>query len=392
MPFSEPHGVPSATYRLQLRKEFSFAEAGEIVPYLKNLGVSHCYCSPVFMSTAGSTHGYDVNDYHRIDSELGGKDGFDRFARQLRAHEMGLLLDFVPNHMGIEGSQNRWWQDVLECGPQSPHADFFDIDWRVHFQSVERPRVLVPILADHYGVVLEEGKFSVDYAVGAFAVSYENLRFPVSPATYSTLMAGAAAQPGCAEGARQELRALADEFHTLLASHAGGKTIERAPRTELNRRLAKMTEVNDGARHAIVAHLTTINGHVGEAGSFDLLDEIVAAQNYRLAHWKTGAHEVNYRRFFAIDTLIGLRMENPKVFDETHRLVGGLVRANVVSGLRIDHIDGLRNPLEYLERVQALAVKEGAATARPFYVVVEKILAEGEELDSAWPAHGTTGY
>src|SRR6185436_7294975 len=154
--------------------------------------VSTCYTSPILMSAAGSTHGYDVNDYHRIDAELGGRDGFDAFARQVRAHGMGILLDFVPNHMGIEGSQNRWWHDVLECGPQSPHADFFDIDWRDPYQSGERARVLVPILGDHYGVILEDGKFALQYRNGGFQVVYEGMRFPLSLGSYAALLSGAA--------------------------------------------------------------------------------------------------------------------------------------------------------------------------------------------------------
>jgi (1->4)-alpha-D-glucan 1-alpha-D-glucosylmutase len=391
MPFNDPHGVPAATYRLQLRQEFPFDAAARLLPYLKALGISHCYCSPILMSAPGSTHGYDVNDYHRIDAELGGREGFDAFAREVRARGMGILLDFVPNHMGIEGSQNRWWQDVLECGPFSPHADFFDIDWSDPYQS-GRPRVLVPILADRYGVVLENGKLAVEFGRGAFAVTYEGMRFPVNPDTHARLLEGAADQPLCPEEAQRELRALADAFHALSETRNGGRPVERAPRVELKRQLAKLAESSDAARRAIEAHLTAINGSPGHPRSFDTLDELIGAQHYRLAHWKTGAHEVNYRRFFAIDTLIGLRMENPKVFEETHRLIGGFVRDSVVSGLRIDHIDGLRNPLEYLERVQSLAVKDGMASAQPFYVVVEKILADGEQLDSAWPTHGTTGY
>lgn len=390
MPFSDPSGVPIATYRLQLRKEFPFADATRLVPYLRALGLSHCYCSPILMSTPGSTHGYDVNDYHRIDTELGGAEGFAEFARQVRTHGMGILLDFVPNHMGIEGSQNRWWQDVLEGGPNSPHGDFFDIDWRDPYQS-GRPRVLVPILGDQYGVVLEQGKIALRYADGKFTVHYEGLHFPLSLGSYADLLGGAADAPECAEEARTALRAQADAFHGLAESQ-GGKLLERGPRQELKRALAQLTAEKPEAARAIEAHLAQLNGRPGEPRSFDALDAILAAQHYRLAHWKTGAHEVNYRRFFAIDTLIGLRMENPHVFDETHRLIGGLVRGGLISGLRIDHIDGLRNPLEYLERVQALAVKDGVPASRPFYVVVEKILADTEELDSAWPTHGTTGY
>ena len=391
MPFNDPQGVPASTYRLQLRNEFPFSAATRVVPYLHALGVSHCYCSPILMSAPGSTHGYDVNDYHRIDTELGGKEGFAEFASQLRALEMGILLDFVPNHMGIHGSSNRWWQDVLECGPHSPHADFFDIDWRDHYQS-GRARVLVPILDDQYGVVLEAGRLKIVYDDGAFAIAYEDLKFPLAPATYADLLAGAADTPECSDEARSRLRALAEAFRSLPLSHRSDEPIGRRPRDELKRQLATAHEERTDIRQAVAAHLAVINGHAGDPRSFDRLHDLICDQHYRLAHWKTGAHEVNYRRFFAIDTLIGLRMENPRVFDETHRLIGGLVRNDLVAGLRIDHIDGLRNPLEYLERVQSLALKDGTAATHPFYVVVEKILEDGEELDSAWPAHGTTGY
>jgi (1->4)-alpha-D-glucan 1-alpha-D-glucosylmutase len=391
MPFTDPQGVPAATYRLQLRKEFPFADASRVVPYLHALGVSHCYLSPVLMSAPGSTHGYDVNDYHRIDTELGGRRGFEEFAATVRAKEMGILLDFVPNHMGIEGTSNRWWQDVLECGPYSPHADFFDIDWRDHYQT-GRARILVPILDNQYGVVLEAGRFAVrfDATAGTLAVHYEDLRFPLSPGTYADVLTAAARDPGCPNEARVALENLAGAFRALPRGDEG--PIPRAPRDELKRQLAAAARANEALQRALLAQLELINGHASDPRSVDRLDEVISQQHYRLAHWKTGAHEVNYRRFFAIDTLIGLRMENPKVFEETHRLMGGLVRDNLATGLRIDHVDGLRNPLEYLERVQTLGLRDGAQAATPFYVVVEKILADGEELDSAWPTHGTTGY
>ena len=391
MPFTDPQGVPISTYRLQLRKEFPFAEASRIVSYLDRIGISHCYCSPILMSAPGSTHGYDVNDYHRIDTELGGRKGFEDFAGQLRAHAMGIVLDFVPNHMGIQGTSNRWWQDVLECGPYSPFADFFDIDWGEPYQT-SRARVLVPILDHQYGVVLEAGRFAIrlDAASGNFFVHYEDLRFPVCPDTYADLLQGAAAEPGCAEEARLALRKLADGFKALPRGSEG--PIPRGPRQELKQQLGAAARASESVQRAIAAHLDVINGQAGDARRMDRLDAIIGDQHYRLAHWKTGAHEVNYRRFFAIDTLIGLRMENPKVFEETHRLIGGLVREGIATGLRIDHIDGLRNPLEYLERVQTLALRDGATATTPFYVVVEKILAHGEGLDAAWPTHGTTGY
>ena len=390
MPFTDPQGVPASTYRLQLRKEFPFSEAGRIVPYLHGLGISHCYLSPVLMSAPGSTHGYDVNDYHRIDTELGGRRGYEEFAATVRTHDMAILLDFVPNHMGIQGSSNRWWQDVLECGPFSSHADFFDIDWHDHYQS-GRARILVPILDNQYGVVLEAGrlKLGFDPATGQLAVHYEDLRFPLCPGSYADLLSGAARDPSTTEEVRTTLDKLAAGFRELPRGDDG--PIPRAPRDELKRQLATAA-ANAGVQRAITVHLDVINGNAGDPRSVDRLDEVISDQHYRLAHWKTGAHEVNYRRFFAIDTLIGLRMENPKVFEDTHRLMGDLLRSNVAAGLRIDHIDGLRNPLEYLERVQTLALREGTTATSPFYVVVEKILADGEELDSGWPTHGTTGY
>ena len=391
MPFTDPQGVPVSTYRLQLRKEFPFAGATAIVPYLNALGVSHCYCSPILMSAPGSTHGYDVNDYHHIDAELGGRPAFDEFARVVRGRGMGIVLDFVPNHMGIHGSSNRWWQDVLECGRNSPHADFFDIDWS-ETNPAGRARVLVPVLEDQYGVVLDAGKLSVNYEDGAFFVRYYDHRFPVSPATYASLLAGAAERPECSEAARPKLRVIADAFRSLPLNRGADEPIGRRPRNELKAQLATALEADETVARAIAAHLQVVNGTDGDPRSRDLLDALLSEQHYRLAHWKTGAHEINYRRFFAIDTLIGLRMENPHVFHETHRLIGGLIREDTVAGLRIDHIDGLRNPLEYLERLQALALKEGERTRPPFYVVVETILEPGEEIDRAWPAHGTTGY
>src|SRR5262245_5827860 len=314
MPFSDPQGVPASTYRLQLRKEFPFAEASRIMPYLHGLGVSHIYLSPVLMSAAGSTHGYDVNDYHRIDTELGGRRGFEELAAVVKAHDMGMLLDFVPNHMGIQGTANRWWQDVLECGPLSPHADFFDIDWRDQYQSGPA-RVLVPILDQQYGVVLEAGRFSLrfDASAGTFSLHYEDLRFPVSPATYADILAGAAREPDCPDDARSALETLAEAFRSLSRGDDG--PIPRGRRDELKRQVA--AAANEAVVRAIEAHLAAVNGHAGDPRSVDRLDEIISAQHYRLAHWRTGAHEVNYRRFFAIDTLIGLRMENPKVFEET---------------------------------------------------------------------------
>jgi (1->4)-alpha-D-glucan 1-alpha-D-glucosylmutase len=391
VPFTDSQGVPASTYRLQLRKEFPFDAARQLLPYFDALGVSHCYCSPILMSAPGSTHGYDVNDYHRVDAELGGRPAFDAFARAAQEHRMGIVLDFVPNHMGIHGSSNRWWQDVLECGRNSPHADFFDIDWS-ESGAGGRPRVLVPVLDDQYGVVLEAGRLTLAYEDGAFSVRYADLRFPVSPSTYAIVLMGAADEPVATPEARATLRRIAEAFGSLPLSRGADEPIGRRPRAELKAQLAAAGEADPAVRAAIDTHLETLNGRSSEPSSRDRLDAILNEQHYRLAHWKTGAHEINYRRFFAIDTLIGLRMENPNVFHETHRLVAGLLRDGLLSGLRIDHIDGLRNPLEYLQRLQALAAKEGGIVTHPLYVTVEKIVAPHEEIERSWPTHGTTGY
>jgi (1->4)-alpha-D-glucan 1-alpha-D-glucosylmutase len=390
VPFDDPQGVPAATYRLQLRLEFPLADAGRLVPYLRRLGISHCYCSPILMSTPGSTHGYDVNDYRRIDPELGGREAFVAFAHRIREHNMGILLDFVPNHMGINGGRNPWWLDVLECGPHSPYAEFFDVDWRDPYQAGQ-PRVLVPILDNHYGIVLEQGRFSITYDGGEFSLQYESMQFPLSPQTHAEILQHAAAQPEGTDEARAQLQQVSEAFAALVqAGLREEQPIGRRRRDNLKRQLSAAASQNEAVRQAIARELEAINGTPGDARTLDRLDAIINDQHYRLAHWKTGVHEVNYRRFFAIDTLIGLRMENPRVFEEVHRLVGSLIHENLISGLRIDHIDGLRNPLEYLERVQALALKDGATTASPFYVVVEKILSDNEDLDSAWPVRPGT--
>ncbi len=345
--------IPGATYRLQLRKEFPFAAVEAMAPHLARMGISDVYLSPILFSNPGSTHGYDVADYRRIDPELGGREGMVRLHAALRQANLGVLLDFVPNHMGINGPGpfNKWWQDVLENGQASPHARFFDINWNA---KDGRARVLVPILDDHYGRVLEAGRLAVVEEGGRLSIAYGEMRFPISAES-------------------------------------------RAEHATLN------------PQHPTPNALAEINGKVGEPRSFDRLDALIERQHYRLAYWKAGAHETNYRRFFAIDSLIGVRIEIPEVFNECHALLGKLLRDGLVSGVRVDHIDGLFDPAGYLERLQALRERADGAEAVPpgkagslggtasvpsaaFYVVVEKILGRNEELPSGWQAHGSTGY
>ncbi len=352
--------VPRCTYRVQLNADFTFDDLARRVPYLAALGVSDCYCSPIFRAAPGSRHGYDVCDFTLVNPELGGEDGLRRLAARLRAHDMGLLLDFVPNHMGIAGPFNRWWLDVLERGRASPHATFFDIRWHERAgRDGDDARVLAPLLPDHYGRLLERGELKLVYENGGLALAHADMRFPVRPETYVEILreiASDAAEPSAAKA-----------------------------------RLGEKIERSAEARAALDACLERLNGTPGDPASFDRLDRIIEGQHYRLARWQAGARGANYRRFFAIDTLVGLRMEDPKVFAASHARLGELIRDGVVTGLRIDHVDGLRDPEAYLERLQELAAGKGRE-ATPFYVVVEKILAEGETLPPSWKTQGTTGY
>jgi (1->4)-alpha-D-glucan 1-alpha-D-glucosylmutase len=390
---SSARRVPTATYRLQLRKEFAFPHATSLVPYARKLGISDYYCSPVFLSTPGSSHGYDVNDYRRIDPELGGRAALEQLHAALSERGMGLLLDFVPNHMGINGPGlfNRWWSDVLENGENSPYARFFDIDWSGG-AGVTRSRVLVPLLEDHYGRVLEQGKLSLVYETGSFSIAYYEMRFPVAPQTSRELLA-AVRDTGTHAA---EVDGLIAALDALPQPHAAEDVDVARKRKErlahIKHRMGELVEGEPRLRQALLQRLERLNGVVGQPRSFDGLNEIIEAQHYRLAFWKAGVHETNYRRFFAIDTLIGLRMELPEVFHECHALLSRLVKERIVTGLRIDHIDGLRDPQQYLERLQGLALGDAGEPAQPLYVVVEKILAENEPLPTEWLTHGATGY
>ncbi len=335
-----PARPPLATYRVQLHPGFAFDDLAALVPGLRALGVSHCYCSPIFRPAPGSLHGYDVCDYDTVNPEIGGEEGLRRLSATLREHGMGLMLDFVPNHMGIDGPLNRWWRDVLEHGRDSEFADFFDIHWD-GFSEAAGARVLAPLLPDHYGMMLERGELRLVHERGAFALAYGEARLPLRPETTTDLA--------------KELPAKADEA-------------------------------------AVAELLRSYNGRPGDPSSFDRLDRLIDRQHYRLVRWQAGAHGANYRRFFAIDTLVGLRMEDVRVFERVHAGLRELIREGVVGALRIDHIDGLRDPAGYLERLQTLAAETGATGGRRFPVYVEKILAAGETPPSSWLAEGTTGY
>jgi (1->4)-alpha-D-glucan 1-alpha-D-glucosylmutase len=391
MPLSAAGRVPRATYRLQLHGAFTFDDAAALAPYLAGLGVDTVYLSPILLSAPGSMHGYDVNDYRRLDADLGGRDGFDRLSARLRESGLGVLLDFVPNHMGIDGPFNRWWRDVLESGRASPHARFFDIFWN----SQRDGRIHLPLLEDHYGRVLEAGKLRAAYVDGELVVAYGQATFPLNLATYVAVLArvvhGARLEADTRDAMAAWLRA-ASALAGRATRRRRRQTAARARRlAALESSLAALVETHADLQSALDARLTALNGTPGDPASFDELDALLDQQHYRLARWQTGAHESTYRRFFTIDSLVGLRMEHREVFRDSHALVAELLARGDVHGLRIDHIDGLWDPEQYLDRLQTLARRVAPARA-PLYVVVEKILAGDERLPPGWRTHGTTGY
>ena len=384
--------VPRATYRLQLNRDFGFLEAVGLVPYLAKLGVSHVYCSPILRARPGSAHGYDVVDHNEINPELGGREGFERFVAALRAQDMGLLLDIVPNHMGVMGADNAWWMDVLENGETSAYAGYFDIDWHPVNAELEG-KVLVPVLGEHYGITLERGELVLAWEpdAGSFAVRYHQHRFPVAPREYPAILARAEQ----ALEAQPATRAARDELAGLTVAFGGGPAQEVPA---LKERLLRLARMQPDVARAIDAALAEINAPPGDA-----LHRLLEAQHYRLAFWRVASDEINYRRFFDINDLAALRMENEAVFEATHALVLALAADGEADGLRIDHSDGLYDPKQYFERLQqgyaraagiALPAPEtpGGRPPRPLYVVAEKITARHEHVPESWAVHGTTGY
>ncbi|MDE1169738.1 MAG: malto-oligosyltrehalose synthase [Verrucomicrobium sp.] len=389
--------LPTATYRFQLHKDFPFKALQALIPYLDDLGVSDCYLSPITRAVPGSLHGYDVSDAAVLNPELGGEEGFRSLAADLKERDMGCLVDFVPNHMGIASAVNRWWFDVLENGRQSRYAHYFDIEWYPRHQQL-RERVLVPMLGDYYGRLLENGELRLTYAEGSFAVAYgEGPRFPVRPEHVPQILTAleTAAQPALENAAQERLHHARSLFQILPqpADREAPAPQEFEERERLlllaKEALAALLEGEPALAAALEEVLRDYNGRPGDARSFDRLHALLDDQNYRLAFWKTGAHETNYRRFFAIDTLVGLRVEEMEVMRATHALLASLIAEGLVRGVRLDHIDGLWNPTQYLQDFQALCTPPGGG---PLYALVEKILAPGETLPSVWPIHGATGY
>jgi (1->4)-alpha-D-glucan 1-alpha-D-glucosylmutase len=401
-----PRYVPVSTYRVQVHGAFTLTAVSDLTHYLARLGVGAVYTAPYFTASPGSTHGYDVCNHNEINAELGGMEAHAGFVRALKAHDLLHIVDFVPNHMGIGTGRNALWNDVLENGPSSAAAKYFDVDW-TPVKAELHAKLLLPILGDQYGRVLERGELQLVFADGVLTLQYFDNILPINPRQGSRVYRAAAEQ---AAGTLGEDDPQLHEFLSIIASlenmptsgtHASSVVDNRREKEVARGRLARLVADSPAIREAIQAAVALFNGQPGRPESFDLLHDLLESQAYRLSYWRTASHEINYRRFFDINTLAGLRVEDPEVFAETHRQIGELIAAGAVQALRIDHPDGLFNPAQYFSMLQDLAARawgvtrdadRGGRTDRPLYVVAEKILSGGENLPSRWAVHGTTGY
>jgi (1->4)-alpha-D-glucan 1-alpha-D-glucosylmutase len=378
-----PPSIPIATYRLQLSKEFDFDAAMKVVPYLKSLGISHLYASPFLKARAGSTHGYDIVDHNQFNPELGGEAGFLRLSEALKAHDIGLILDFVPNHVGVHFADNPWWLDMLEWGPASRHAAAFDIDWE---QLPHRARggILLPILGSPYGQALEQGEIELRYdgASASFSAWYYEHRLPIAVERYSEVLR-AIVKEAIAENdpAGSRLLDLASRYSRL----------HHPSRTETPTFRADLGSI-EGAADIIERGLAAYRAGPERTSQTLALHHLLERQHYRIAHWRLASSDINYRRFFDVNSLAGLRVEDARTFTETHRLVARLIAEGRLDGLRLDHIDGLRDPAQYCQRLRRLIRTARSDKSVPFYLVIEKILGEGEKLRKFTGVHGTTGY
>jgi (1->4)-alpha-D-glucan 1-alpha-D-glucosylmutase len=402
--------IPIATYRVQLNKHFPFADVQALVAYLHRLGITELYTSPFLKARPGSPHGYDVTDHTVLNPEIGNDEDLAALSAELKRHKMGLIIDVVPNHMGIDDESNRWWWDVLENGPSSPYTKFFDIDWTPPKEDLAN-KVLLPILGDQYGKVLENGEIHLLYEAGAFFITYYERRFPVSPRSSIAIL----------ESTCERLRPLLDaddphliELESIITSlQVLPSRLETDPeriRVRLRekevakRRLGELIETSATVRQAVEHTVTVMNGRRGDPHSFDQLEALLAHQAYRLSYWRVATDEINYRRFFDINQLAAIRVEEPEVFRAVHAIVFRLLGTGQVTGLRIDHPDGLFDPVQYFLDLQSACLHvlptsvsdvpelSGDPTEGPYYVVVEKILVRDERLRPDWTVHGTTGY
>jgi (1->4)-alpha-D-glucan 1-alpha-D-glucosylmutase len=424
--------IPVSTYRFQFNPHFVFSDAMDLVPYLNDLGITDIYASPCFKARKGSTHGYDITDPNTLNPELGGEKGFNGLAAELKKYGMGLILDIVPNHMCIEDKENVWWMDVLENGPSSLYANFFDIDWHPVKPELEN-KVLIPVLGDQYGAVLENQELNLAYERGGFFVYYHENKVPILPETYIDILNyGIESDWNPLPQDDPHLTELLSIVTALRAlpiytEREEPRVIERRREKEIIKaRLNELCNQSKTTRSIIDETIHLFNGIKGDSGSFGLLDKLLGRQVWRLSHWRVATDEINYRRFFDINGLAAIRIEDPAVFQKTHELVFRLIEEGKVTGLRLDHPDGLYNPPEYFRRLQRecyIRVRSGATGMdagrknsddqaslreeilkefdesassdhqyKPFYIIGEKILTKNEHMPEDWSIYSTIGY
>jgi (1->4)-alpha-D-glucan 1-alpha-D-glucosylmutase len=401
-----PSHQSTGSYRLQLHAAFTFADVEAILPYLHTLGVTDLYTSPFLKASPGSRHGYDIGDHTQLNPSIGTEAAFGDLSRALRSRSMGLIFDFVPNHMGLDARTNHWWRSVLMHGRGSPFADYFDIDWDPVTPELKN-RLLLPILQNPYGEVLEQGELRLACDEGAFHLRYGDRDLPLDPKESAPILRDLLAHDGMPEAERLALEGIAAMLERLPNAdddRPAAREKRQRDSTLAEERLAFILDGSPAVGASLDRVIDRLNGTPGDPRSFDRLHELLDRQPYRLAFWRTAADEINYRRFFDVNDLGGLRIERPEVFDDAHRLILRFIGEGMIGGLRIDHPDGLFDPAAYFRRLQAaagarLSQAPGAtdqptieAQHGPLFIVAEKILADGETLPEGWPIAGTTGY
>ncbi len=418
--------IPSSVYRIQLNREFTFQKAKAIIPYLKELGIEAVYCSPFFQASPGSMHGYNVTNPNLINQEIGTWEDYSDFCNILSENSMGQIADIVPNHMGINGNNNPWWQDVLENGETSIYSDYFDINWSPVKKELTH-KILIPVLGDFYGNILENQEIRLNYRKGNFFINYYEHEFPVDPKTYPLILEDTDKnlmnETGSDHSDYLELLSIKTAFQNLPFAYeiVNEKKQERNREKEIaKQRLNTLALHSESIRKFIEQRLALLNGNKRDAKSFDLLDNLLNLQPYRLCYWSVASQEINYRRFFDINELAALRIEDEKVFRQYHTLLFQLIHDNKIQGLRIDHPDGLYDPPVYFKRLQReyllqmilkeLQIEPGLLDIEaikdtlerlltnefhltpPLYILAEKILERDEHLPENWMIHGTVGY
>lgn len=397
-----PPRIPSSTYRLQFNQKFTFKQALELVTYFRDLGISDLYASPIMKSMSGSIHGYDVLNPCQLNPEIGSEEEFEQLAKALHESQMGFLLDIVPNHMSIASSENKWWQDVLENGSSSLYAHYFNVIWDPPKPELKN-KVLLAVLDQQYGKVIENQELKIVFEAGAFFVEYHDRRFPVNPITWPAILNPVVEELTVKLGEKdshllelQSIITALDHLPVTTEEDLEKSKVRAREKEIIKRRLVALTETSTIIHESIEYSMLQLNGQKGDPHSFDRLEELLNQQAYRLSFWRVTNEEINYRRFFDVNDLINMHVETEEVFEAMHELVLKYVNKGWITGFRIDHVDGLFDPQHYFIRLQkacALALGETKEKVeRNFYLLIEKILGENEKLCPQWLVFGTTGY